>query len=98
MLCLLLKLLQRGSQRQDELDKRKDLLLLKAKMRPDSKRSGNETKAFNSVLDQIEFWDTAVDAMVSALEKLVLITCPRWQPESGTQEIRGVRRSAPQLG
>ena len=32
-------------------------------------------KAFNSVLDQIEFWDAAVDAMVIAFEKLVLITC-----------------------
>ena len=74
-LCLLLKLLQRGSLRQDELSKRKDLLLLKAKVRKDSQRSGSETKAFHSVLDQIEFWDAAVDAMVGALEKLVLITC-----------------------
>ena len=91
-LCLLLKLLQRGSQRQDELDKRKDLLLLKAKMRPDSKRSGNETKAFNGVLDQIEFWDTAVDAMVGALEKLVLITCGLVPAEASDDLLTAMER------
>ena len=69
-LCLLCELLQRGSLRQDELGKRKELLLVKAKWRTESQRGGgSETQAFNSVLCQIEFWDAAVDAMVDVFRE-----------------------------
>ena len=92
-LCLLCELLQRGSLRQDELGKRKELLLVKAKWRTESQRGGgSETQAFNSVLCQIEFWDAAVDAMVDVFEKLALITCGLIPTEASDNLLTAMER------